>query len=254
MIRTLIADDEPLAREGIRLRLHDESDVEIVGEAGDGPAAVKAIEELEPDLVFLDIEMPGMDGFEILEKAGPTHLPLVIFVTAFDDYALRAFDIHALDYLLKPFTSTRFRDALTRARHELTRRDESTYQGLAHLLDHGRDAPGADGNGKFIYRFAVRDRDRFILLKASEVEWIESAGNYARLHARSSAFLVRMTMSDLERKLDPRHFVRIHRTTIVNVDRVREIAPGSHGDFEVLLANGQTLKLSRNYRDRLLTR
>src|SRR5688572_5358783 len=137
MIRTLIVDDEPLAREGIRLRLQQESDIEIVGEAADGPDAVKAIEHLQPDLVFLDIEMPGMNGFDVVQAAGQTHLPLVIFVTAYDDYALRAFDIHALDYLLKPFSPTRFRDALKRARTEITHQQDAAYQGLANVLDQG---------------------------------------------------------------------------------------------------------------------
>jgi two-component system LytT family response regulator len=253
MIRTLIVDDEPLAREGIRIRLQEEPGFEIVGEAVDGPSAIQAIEQLVPDLVFLDVEMPGMNGFEVLERAGATHLPLVIFVTAYDEYALRAFDIHALDYLLKPFTTARFRDAMRRARSEIQRRADGTYQNVAHILDHHREQSG-ETNGRYLFRFAVRERDRFLLLKASEVEWIDSAGNYARLHARGASFLVRMTMSELERKLDPRHFARTHRTTIVNLDRVREIAPGSHGDFDVVLNNGQTVKLSRNYRDRLLSR
>ena len=225
----------------------------MVGEVADGPSAVKAIEQLHPDLVFLDIEMPGMSGFEVLQQAGATHLPLVIFITAYDDYALRAFDIHALDYLLKPFSTARFKDAVKRARTEITHQQDSAYQGLANILDHPREQPG-EGNGRYIFRFAVRERDRFILIKNTEVDWIESAGNYARLHARGASYLVRMTMSDLERKLDPRTFVRIHRTAIVNIDRIREIAPGSHGDFDVVLNNGHNLKLSRNYRERLLTK
>lgn len=251
MIRTLIVDDEPLAREGIRIRLRQERDIEIVGEAADGPGAVRAIEQLAPDLVFLDVQMPGMTGFEVLEQAGPVHLPLVIFVTAHDEYALRAFDIHALDYLLKPFSNARFEDAVQRARSEFRRAAGGSYQNVAQILDRRREQSG-EANGRYLFRFAVRERDRFILLKATEVEWIESAGNYARLHARGSSYLVRMTMAELERKLDPRHFARTHRTTIVNLDRVREIAPGSHGDFDVVLHNGQNVKLSRNYRDRLI--
>lgn len=256
-IRTLIVDDEPLARDGLRLRLEREEGVEIVGEAVDGPSAVHAIESIRPDLVLLDVQMPGMDGFEVLEASAESHLPAVVFVTAYDEYAIRAFEVHALDYLLKPVSADRLTEALRRVRHELGREDGDDLQHrLAKLIEtvqveRGDSSALRDANG-YAYRFAVRDHERFVLLKSIEIDWIESAANYARLHARGSSFLIRTTMSELEKKLDPRRFARIHRSTIVNIDRIKEIRPDAFGDFDVLLDKGATLRLSRTYRDRLL--
>jgi two-component system LytT family response regulator len=257
-IRTLIVDDEPLARDGLRLRLAAEDDVEIAGEAVDGPSAVHAIESIRPDLVFLDVQMPGMDGFEVLEATAEKHLPAVIFVTAYDEYAIRAFEVHALDYLLKPVSADRLEEALRRVRKDLAREEDGDIQErLANLLENwkheGTGEAGAlrDSSG-YVYRFAVRDRDRFVLIKSIEIDWIESAANYARLHARGTSFLIRSTMSELEKRLDPKRFARIHRSTIVNIDRIKEIRPDAFGDFDVLLDKGATLRLSRTYRERLL--
>ena len=278
MIRVLVVDDEPLAREGIKVRLEREADMEVVGEAADGPEAVAAITTLHPDLVFLDVQMPGMDGFEVVERVAGVHLPVIVFATAYDEYALRAFEVHALDYLLKPVTARRFEEALRRARTEVGRgMERETHRRLVELLDAWRSAatvsaathalppeppqqqqppPPAPqalhGGGAYLTRLVVRDGERFLLLRAEEIDWVESAANYVRLHARGTSYLVRATMAELERRLDPSRFTRIHRSTIVNTDRIREIRPEWHGDFDVVLTTGKALRLSRSYRDRLL--
>lgn len=273
VVRTLIVDDEPLAREGLRVRLAREEDIEIVGEAADGPTAVDAILGLRPDLVFLDVQIPGFDGFDVVARTAPTYLPTIVFVTAYDRYALKAFEVHALDYLLKPIAHRRFQEALRRARHELTRRDredaadggeESAMTAVAdrlrRLLDE-REAPsgvaltpgGRSGEAvRYAARFTVRDGERYVLLRVGDVDWAEASANYVRLHVGQRTYLMRTTMSDLERQLDPAQFTRIHRSAIVNLDRVREIRPEWHGEYEVALVTGAKLRLSRGYRDRLL--
>jgi len=278
-IRALLVDDEPLAREGLRVRLGREEDVEIVGEAVDGPSAVEAILTLRPDLVFLDVQIPGFDGFDVVARTAASYLPTIVFVTAYDRYALRAFEVHALDYLLKPIAHRRFQEALRRARHELGRRgredgassgsDESSGEAesltavadrLRRLLDEremasgglvARPAPLADAP-RYALRFTVRDGERYVLLRVSDVDWAEASANYVRLHVGAKTFQMRTTMSELERQLDPAQFTRIHRSTIVNLDRIREIRPEWHGEYEVALTTGATLRLSRGYRDRLL--
>jgi two-component system LytT family response regulator len=279
LIRTMLVDDEPLAREGLRVRLGREEDVEIVGEADDGPAAVDMILSLRPDLVFLDVQMPGFDGFDVVSRTASTYLPTIIFVTAYDRYALRAFEVHALDYLLKPIAHRRFQEALRRARHELTRRDReggaartpeevaADHESLTAVADRlrrmleEREALGAGGvaphltppaDARYALRFTVRDGERYVLLRAADLDWAEASANYVRLHVGPKTFQLRTTMSDLERQLDPAQFARIHRSTIVNLDRIREIRPEWHGEYEVALTTGATLRLSRGYRDRLL--
>ena len=247
MIRALIVDDEPLARRGIRLRLEEHHDVEIVGEAPDGPAAVRAVEELLPELLFLDVQMPGMSGFDVLARIAGTHLPVIVFVTAYDQYAIRAFDVRAIDYLLKPFTKERFDDALARARRELAQRDEES--GPSKLLDLIEPQPES-----YLTRLAVRSRDRFLLVKTEEIDWLEAAGNYVEVHARGREYLLRSTVANLERRLDPARFVRIHRSTIVNLDRVAEIRSDAHGDYDVTLTGGKVLRMTRNFSERLLGR
>jgi two-component system LytT family response regulator len=252
-IRTLVVDDEPLAREGLRVSLAGSEDVEIIGEAVDGVAAVEAIRSQRPDLVLLDVQMPGLNGFDVLEEVSGCHLPVVIFVTAYDQYAIKAFEVHALDYLLKPFPPERLRQALDHARRALASDDErETDDRLARLLSSRAAAAAAALARPYLTRLPVKARDRFLLLKMEEVSWIDAAQNYVQLHARGGTFLVRGTMSDIEARLDPAQFARIHRSTIVNLDRVREIAPTWQGDFDVLLHDGTTLKLSRSYRDRVL--
>ena len=250
MIRTLIADDEPLAREGLRLRLQAEPDIEIVGEAPDGPATVEATRRLLPDLLLLDIQMPGMTGFEAVEMLARDHLPRIVFITAHDRYAIKAFDIHAVDYLLKPVSHARLQDALQRVRRDLEGGDQSAHR-VAALLQSGKRGEPAGDTPR---HWAVKDGDRFLLLRADEVDWIEASANYIRFHARDRDFLMRGTLSTLANTLDPAKFARIHRSAIVNLDRVKEIRREWHGDYEVILTTGQKLRLGRQYRAGILGR
>ncbi|HXW06692.1 MAG TPA: LytTR family DNA-binding domain-containing protein [Vicinamibacterales bacterium] len=247
LIRTIIADDEPLARESIRLHVERHAGIEIVAEARDGQEAAGLVTEARPDLLFLDVQMPVLDGFEVLEAIAGVHLPVVILVTAHDQHALRAFDVHALDYLLKPFTAARFDEALQRARDEIASRGaHATRRRLLDLLA----ARGLES--AYLARFVVRHGERFVLVRVSDVSVFEANGNYIRLRTPAGNYMIRMTMAELEQKLDPARFARIHRSTMVNVDGIREITPAWHGDFEVHLSDGQRLRLSRNFRDRLL--
>jgi two-component system LytT family response regulator len=237
MIRTVIVDDAPIVREGIHLLLEPAKDIEIVGEASDGADAVSTIARLRPDLVFLDVQMPNLNGFEVLERAAsPTCA--VIFVTAYDDYAVRAFQANAIGYLLKPITPKLFQSALQHARQWLS----GVHAGGEPVRTGARPLP----------RLVVKDQGRFVLLRPDEVDWITSAGDYVEFHARRRSFLVRQTISELEETLDPRTFVRIHRTTIVNVDRIQEVLALPQGDFSVKLTDGGLLRMSRSYRARLL--
>ena len=258
MIRAVIVDDEPLARDGLRARLDDHADIEVVAEAGDGIEAVATIARTRPDLVFLDIQMPGCTGFEVVERTAESHLPIFIFVTAYDRYALHAFEAHALDYLLKPYGADRFEEALARARREIEREEQlQRHQRLLGLLEAraGDGDPAATvraGGRPSKLRFTVKDGERYLLVRAPDVDWIESAANYVKIHARGATYMLRATMTDLEQQLDSRLFARIHRTTIVNIERIKEIHPEWHGDFDVVLRDGTTLRMSRGYRTRLL--
>jgi two-component system LytT family response regulator len=263
VINTLIVDDEPLAREGIRLALKGEADVRIVGEAADGEAALNAMEKLAPDLMFLDIRMPGLNGFDVLARASHSHtrMPVIVFVTAFDRYAVKAFEANALDYLLKPVEPQRLRAAVERTRAELAKQEIiKDAKRRAMDLQSVEERPVAPrsseplARAEYLDRVAVRVRDRFLLIKMNDVDWIESAANYVQLHSRSRSFLLRMTMGELEAKLDPHRFSRIHRSTIVNIDRLVEVKPSLHGDFDVVLQDGTTLRMSRGYREALLPR
>mgnify|MGYP001164588596 CR=1 FL=1 len=252
MIRVAIVDDEPLAREGLRLWLAAEADVAVVGEAGAPAAAAAMILRERPDLLFLDVQMPEGDGFDVIEAICREHLPEVIFVTAHERHALRAFDVSALDFLLKPVREDRFRAALVKARRELARGDDREGPArLSALLDHLR-SPTPEGGKRRIERFAVRTRDRFVIVPAAQVRWIGAAGNYAELHVAGASHLVRATLAEIEAGLDPTRFVRIHRGTLVRLDCVREVIPATHGDCDVVLDDGVTLKLSRRFRSRLL--
>ena len=254
ILRALIVDDEPLARDNVRLALEKELDVEVIAECADGESAIEAIRELEPDVVFLDVQMPGTGGFDVVHEIGPEEMPAVVFVTAFDEHALRAFEVHALDYVLKPFDDERFSDAVEHARRTLRmRRDEESFRrGLSALMTdvHG----GQDGSGRprFASRLMVRLRDRIHFVRTEDVDWFEAAGNYVRLHTGDRSHLIRSTMSAIEERLDPQQFVRIHRSTIVNVDRIKEIQPWAGGDYLAILKSGQQLRISRGYRDALL--
>lgn len=245
-IRAIIVDDEPLAREGVRLHLNAEADIEIVGEAGTGEEAVGLIETLRPDLLFLDVQMPGLDGFGVLDAVGAPHMPVTIFTTAFDEFALRAFDAHAIDYILKPYDAERFRMAIERARLQLTGRRKATMdERLDSLLEELRT------RNQYVERLVVRSGGRILILRVSEIDWIEAASNYVRLHAGGKEYLLRETMTALEAKLDPMEFVRIHRSTIVRVDRIRELEPLFQGDYVVVLEDTTRLTSSRGYRERL---
>lgn len=246
-IRTLLVDDEPLAREKLRGFLEEEEDIEILGECRDGRQALLTIEEEKPDLVFLDVQMPEMDGFEVLENLDQDALPTVVFVTAYDQYALKAFDVHAVDYLLKPFDRDRFRQALERARTEHERRQvgEMRDKLLALLSEVEARKP------RFPDRLVIKSSGRVILLKVDDVDWIDAAGNYVKLHSKGESHLLRETMGRLEERLDPEKFLRIHRSTMVNIECIRELQQQFHGDYLVILKNGQRLTLSRSYRDKI---
>ena len=246
-IRALIVDDEPLARERVRTLLAAERDVELVGECGDGAEAVAAIERLAPDLVFLDVQMPEVDGFEVLQAIPAARLPAVIFVTAYDRYALKAFEVHALDYLLKPFDRERFGLALDRARGEFARGDASgpIAKRLLELLE------GLKSERRYAPRLVVRESGRVFFLDVAEIDWIEAVGNYARLHVGKRSHLLRETMKALESRLDPERFVRLHRSSIVNVERIRIVETTRRGDHGVVLADGTHLAASRGYAERL---
>ncbi|MFI5183641.1 MAG: LytR/AlgR family response regulator transcription factor [Vicinamibacteria bacterium] len=245
-IRTLIVDDEPLARERVRALLAEEADVEIVGECGDGVEAVDAVVREAPDLVFLDVQIPEIDGFGVIERVGVDKMPVVVFVTAYDQYALQAFEVHAVDYLLKPFDQERFQKAMARAREAVRlRRNGDVNERLVALL---QDLKAPQGP---LERLVVKSSGRLFFLRVEEIDWIESSGNYVCLHVGGESHLLRETMNGIETKLDPARFIRIHRTAIVNIDRIKELQPLFHGEYDVVLRTGITLTLSRGYRDRI---
>jgi two-component system, LytTR family, response regulator len=250
MIRVLIVDDEPLARENLRLRLRGEADVEIVGECDNGVQAVEAIRERDPDVVFLDIEMPGLDGFGVVSRLGVEQMPVVVFVTAYERYAVRAFEVHALDYLLKPIVDERFAALLRRLRSH--RRDGGAGE-LQRRLSTFLQEWAADRPTRTLAppRWVVRASDRVFFIPEETVEWVEAGADHIRLHVRGEVHPVRKSMAEAENRLDPRRFVRIHRSTIVNLDFVQEMHPLFRGEYEVVLRDGTRLKLSRRYRDRL---
>lgn len=242
-IRALVVDDEPIARERIRRMLRGEADIEIVDECLSGREAVALIERHAPELVFLDIQMPEMNGFDVLKAISPRHLPVIIFVTAYDRYAIRAFEVHALDYLLKPFDEERFQAALNRAREQI----ETLQQGKRLLSVLSDLKP----EKHYSERLMLKSSGRVYFIKTEDIGWIEAAGNYVKIHVAGTSHLLRETMNKIEAKLDPDKFIRIHRSTIVNLDQVRELHPLFNNDYIVVLYNGAELTLSRNYYERL---
>jgi two-component system LytT family response regulator len=247
-IRAFIVDDEPLAREWLRTLLSEEPGVTLAGEARDGREAVAALKNAKPDLLFLDVQMPELDGFDVLRALGAEALPVVVFVTAYDEHALKAFEVHALDYLLKPFERDRFRLAMERARERLAPRGgEAAARRLVALLE----SLGAKTHA--LDRVAVRADGVIKLVRLSDVDFIEAAGRYVTLHVGKEQHFLRETMNDLEAKLDASLFARVHRSAIVNLDRIRELQTESHGEVTIVLADGRTLRWSRSYRDRLET-
>ena len=253
-LRALIVDDEPLGRRGVRARLARADDVEVVGECAGGREAVRSIRDLAPDVVFLDVQMPGLDGFGVVEAVGPGAMPVTVFVTAYDEHALRAFEAQALDYLLKPIDDDRFDRALDRARRRVAERRESALgRRVSDALAGAAGTPEAVPHRSPDARFLVDRAGRVAVVHADEVDWVEAAGDYVGLHAGRDVHLLRETMARMEDRLDPRRFVRIHRSTIVNVDRIRELRPRANREYDVVLHDGTELKLSRSYRDRLAT-
>jgi two-component system LytT family response regulator len=245
-IRAVVVDDEELGRDRIHSLLGDQPDVDIVGMCSDGPSAVETIEREQPDLVFLDVQMPGMNGFEVIENLDPTRLPAVVFVTAHDGHAIRAFEIHALDFLLKPFDQTRFEKALERARTQLASKQGQVIDSrLVSLLEELRD------ERKYPERLIVKSSGRVFFVRAEEIDWVEASGNYVKVHTKADAHLLRESMKNMEVKLDPKTFVRIHRSAIVNIDRIKELEPWFHGEYIVIMRDGTRLTASRVFSDRL---
>jgi two-component system LytT family response regulator len=244
-----VADDEPLARERLRMLLAAEDWVDLVGECQNGVEAIAAIQKLRPDLVFLDVQMPGASGFDVIGAVGASHMPCVVFVTAFDQYALKAFDVHALDYLLKPFDRQRFQQALARARQQIERQSNGDLERRLLELVQGLKSPQ-----QFLERFVIKAGGRVFFVRAEEIDWIEAAGNYVKLHVGGETHLFRETMNALEAKLDPDAFFRIHRSHIVNIERVKELQPWFNGEYVVFLRSGTRLTLSRGYREKLQDR
>jgi two-component system, LytTR family, response regulator len=251
-IRTLIVDDEPLARQNILALLKGDAEVEVVGEAGSGAEALRAIAKHSPDLLFLDIQMPELNGFDVLERIEAEKLPVVIFVTAFDHYAIQAFEVHALDYLLKPFDDARFEKALRQAKAQIEQREiNQLSKRLISLLEDRERPAEKPQRGAYLTRLMVKSASRVFFLKVDEVDWIEAADYYVKLHVGRKGHLLRESMSDLEGRLDPDKFMRIHRSSIVNLDRVKEMHPLFNGEYVVLLHDGTELKLSRSRREQL---
>lgn len=246
-IRTLIVDDEPLGRERIRTLLASDPEIEVIEECSDGRQAIAAIEGSKPDLVFLDVQMPEMNGFAVLDAIASDHMPAIIFVTAYDHYAVQAFEVHALDYLLKSFDRERFQAALQRAKGEIQRSKAGLLnERLAGLLE------DLQAKQKRLTRLVVKSGGRIVFLRAEEIDWAEAADNYVRIHTGRDSHLIRETLHSLESRLNPEKFLRIHRSTLVNLDRILELQPIFHGDYLVKLHDGTELTLSRSYREKLV--
>lgn len=244
-INTIVVDDEPLACKRLVNLLDEDKDIDIVAVCGNGKEAIEQIQEKKPALLFLDIQMPEIDGFEVLRQIEGHSMPVVIFVTAYDEYALRAFEVHALDYIMKPFNKNRFKDAVRRVKEIIAQENQSDIdQKVDKLLDYV-------GNERALSRILVKSSDRYFFLKSENIIWIEAAGNYVRVHSPAKNYLIRETMTNMEEKLDSDMFFRIHRSTIVNVDKVQEIEKWFHGDYRVVMENGDKLTMSRNYKQLL---
>jgi two-component system LytT family response regulator len=246
-ITALIVDDEPLARKFIRRMLENDRSIEIVGECGNGKEAVAAVLEKKPDLVFLDIQMPEMDGFTMIETLGIENLPNIVFVTAYEQYAIRAFEIHALDYLLKPFDQPRFEKAMKHAREKFAnqQQNQSEQKQIAALLENLKQKP------RFLDRLVIKADGRIVFLKTEDIDWIEADDKYVHLHAGNKSHLVRQTLGAMEAQLDTQKFIRVHRSAIVNIGRIKELQPMFTGEHTIILENGTKLTLSRTYKNKL---
>ncbi|MBA3562832.1 MAG: response regulator transcription factor [Gammaproteobacteria bacterium] len=263
MIRTLIVDDEPLACRGLELRLRHEADIEIVGQCGDGEEAARQVAALTPDLMLLDVQMPGLDGFATLHAIPASQMPLVVFVTAYDHYAVRAFENCAVDYLLKPVDDARLHEALYRVRQHLREREAQSHCArLLRLLGELSGRPAltldqalADESGERLtkadQRLAIKDGQRIVRVEQSSIRWVDAAGDYMCIHTNAETFVLRATMRDLEARLDPALFQRIHRSSIVNLQRVVSLQAHRNGEYFLTLDGGHQLKLSRSYKNKL---
>jgi len=246
IIRVLIVDDEPLARGVLREMLQCDPEVAIVGECANGKEAVQALQQSAPDLLFLDIQMPEMGGFEVLDALQGRPIPHLVFVTAYDQYAVRAFEVHALDYILKPFDRERFEASWQRAKAQVLReRNGGVEQRILSLLE------DLKAGTKYLERLVIKSSGRIYFLETNDIDWIQAEGNYVSVHAGKKAHLLRETITSLESQLDPKKFLRIHRSAIVRIDRIKELQPWFHGEYHIVLHDGTELTLSRNYRDRL---
>lgn len=250
-IRALIVDDEAIARRGIRSQLRDYPNIAIVGECRNGADAVQAIREMSPDVVFLDVQMPGLGGFDVIAQIGAENMPLTIFVTAFDQYALQAFACHALDYVLKPIDGERLHHAVDWAARQLHHQESAAFhrrlEGVLAFVEQHQQSTGS----RFLERMVIKEAGRMFFLDTREIDWAESAGNYVKLHVGAGNHLLRDTLTALEHKLDPRRFVRVRHAAIVNLDAVREFHPLFKGSYALTLRNGRRLISSRHYRSNL---
>jgi two-component system, LytTR family, response regulator len=248
-IRAAIVDDEDLGRRKISRMLKEDGEVDIVGEFAGGEETIRVLCDLKPELLFLDVKMPGMDGFALLRELSATFTPFVIFVTAFDQHAIQAFQVHALDYLLKPFDRARFQDALLRAKEQVhQRRNGSLNQKIMELLSETNHAPQPKE------RIMVKSAGRISFLKTDEIDWIEAQGDYVRLYAQGRKFLIREKIGEMEHQFAGDRFIRIHRSTIVNVERIKEMQPLFYGEYAVILNDGTRLTLSRSFREKVFSR
>jgi two-component system, LytTR family, response regulator len=245
-LSTLVVDDEPLAREGLRMLLAEDAEVGAIHEARNGHEAVAAIRDRRPDLVFLDVQMPEMNGFAVLQEVGPDHMPAVVMVTAHDQYALQAFEINAIDYLLKPVTSLRFAQALERAKVRLTSMSQpDAGRQILSLLE------TVGSPKRYVKRLAIQSAGKTFFLPVEDLDWIQSAENYVELHTERASHLLHVTMTALEQALDPEFFLRIHRSLMVNTRRIKEIRPGAHTGYMIVLDTGVRLQSGRTYQDRI---
>ena len=245
MIRAIIVDDEPLAREKVKLFAQNEADIDIIDTCANGFEALTSCQQKKPDLIFLDIQMPEMNGFEFLEQISPAPFPGIIFITAYDEFALKAFEFHALDYLLKPYDRERFSKAVEHARTSLrskviTEDPDEQIKALLNSMKH----PAA-----VLDRLIVKSGGRVIFLRIEEIDWMEAAGNYVKLHTGNETHLVRETMNNLEQQLPPQKFIRVHRSTIVNIEKIKELQPYFNGEYKVILHNNAHVIMSRGFKD-----
>jgi two-component system LytT family response regulator len=245
-IRAIISDDEPHAREILKEYLASDPEVEVIAECGDGASTIAEVRRLQPDLLFLDIEMPEGNGLEVMEEIGSDILPAIVFVTAYDEYAIKAFELHAVEFLVKPFDLERFKSALAHAKLQAIARDP--LNAIKAIRQAMQKRPGSH----YPERLGVRENGRVVILDVREIDWIEADGNNLKLHMGNTVHAMRETMRDLEEKLDPEKFARIHRSTIVNVAKIQDLQPWFTGEYIVRLKNGRELTMTRRYRDRLL--